>query len=686
MQREVERTRANLRTRLEVYEDALYGTRSLFQANTNVTRAIFRDYVENLKLAQRYPGIQGIGFAIRVRPAEKEAHIQGVRREGYPNYAIRPAGDRAEYTSILYLEPFDWRNQRAFGYDMFSEPIRRAAMQYARDTGQTSLSAKVTLVQETDQDIQAGFLMYLPLYRRGARLDTVEDRRAALEGYIYSPFRIRDLVRELMPDTHPLGFLEIFSGSNVSPESLMYQAPELAQADPAYHPTLTQLAQLQYGGHTWTLRFSSSPAYDQAVRDAQNGFIMPAGVAISVLLFGIIISLGRTENRALRLAEAITARLRRSEERIRAITETATDAIISADSNGQIVYFNPAAERIFRFSARDVVGQPITRLMSERFVEGYTNVFERFVKTGQTELLGTTVEMIGKRSDGAEVPLSVSLSTWHAGGLFFTGILRDISERKLAEEKITALNRELTDALHRSEKLAITGRLVATIAHEINNPLEALMNLLFVLESDQQLSPRSRDFVRLAQEQVRVLSNISRQTLAPYREGKFPSVTNVSELLDDVLSMLRPKLLSSNVQVVRKYPASVQLSIYPSELRQVFTNLAANAIDAMRGGGILSVAVTSADDQLHISVSDTGTGISPEHQDKLFEPFFTTKGESGTGVGLWVVKGIVEKLGGKVYFTTSTLPTNHGTTFTVSLPITVPAEPRKEDDAVTQVN
>jgi PAS domain S-box-containing protein len=414
------------------------------------------------------------------------------------------------------------------------------------------------------------------------------------------------------------------------------------------------------------------------MREGEIGVILPAGIAISFLLFGIIMSVARTEQRAVRLADMITAKLRESEERVRAITESATDAILSADSRGLIVYFNPAAERIFGRSAQEVVGQPVTLLMPNRYQSTHAHAMERFLRR-QGQGLRRTVEMIGRRADGTEFPLSVSLSSWQAGDVFFTGILRDITDRKLAEQNILKLNQELTEALVRSEKLAITGRFMATLAHEINNPLEALTNLLFMLESEA-LSPSSQKFVRMAQDQVALLSNISRQTLSPHRETKFPTVTNVSELLDDVLSMLRPKLLRARVQVVRLYPASVELTIYPSELRQVFTNLVANAIDAMSGGGRLVVAVVPAADVVEISVADTGTGIAPEHQSKLFEPFFTTKGEEGTGVGLWVVKEIVKKIGGTIELVTSTAAEDHGTKFSVLLPTKLrPAKAQPEE-------
>ena len=183
-----------LTQRLRDHEQVLSGAAGLFNVNNEVTRTDWRHYVSSLHLDENHPGILGVGFARWLPPAEKEAHIRSIRAEGFPEYFIRPEGERPEYTSIIYLEPFSWRNQRAFGYDMFTESIRRAAMAKARDEGITTIAARIILVQETDKDKQSGMLMYVPVYRQGLATDTVGQRRAALFGFVYSPLRMNDFV------------------------------------------------------------------------------------------------------------------------------------------------------------------------------------------------------------------------------------------------------------------------------------------------------------------------------------------------------------------------------------------------------------------------------------------------------------------------------------------------------------
>lgn len=181
--------------RLETYQQVLHGARGLFAASTEVERQEFYHYVNSLHLNLRYPGIQGVGFSLLVPKADKQRHTHSIRQQGFPNYDIYPGGDRAVYTSIIYLEPFAQRNLAAFGYDMFSEPVRHAAMVYARDHDTIGMSGKVQLVQETDADIQAGFLIYLPVYRNGQPHTTESERRANIVGWVYSPFRIKDFMQ-----------------------------------------------------------------------------------------------------------------------------------------------------------------------------------------------------------------------------------------------------------------------------------------------------------------------------------------------------------------------------------------------------------------------------------------------------------------------------------------------------------
>jgi signal transduction histidine kinase len=190
---------------------------------------------------------------------------------------------------------------------------------------------------------------------------------------------------------------------------------------------------------------------------------------------------------------------------------------------------------------------------------------------------------------------------------------------------------------------------------------------------NRKLDDRAKELVEQAQREVERLANISRQTLAPYRESKLPTVTKVFQLLDDTLTMFRRKLEAAHIEVRREYLSEGDVTIYPGELRQAFTNLIANAIDAMTVRGELTLSIEKLPDhEVVVRIADNGCGISSENLEAIFEPFFTTKGEKGTGIGLWVTKSIVDKLGGRIDVVSSTTDKT-GTCFSIFLPATIAA-------------
>ena len=289
---------------LQAYEFLLRGGSGLFAASDEVTREEWRAYVKKLQINQDYLGIQGVGFSKRILPSEKAAHIRQIRGEGFPQYSIRPDGERPEYTSIIFLEPFDWRNQRAFGYDMFSEPTRKEAMIRARDTGIPALSGKVTLVQETVEDIQAGFLIYLAVYRKGEPLETPEQRCKALMGYVYSPFRMNDFMKGTLAEKEEYVYLNIFDGDKPLKEALLYNSnPEEGHHN---HPENRHFAAhqsiLEYAGHRWMLSFVSSKYFEENIETGFMNFILLLGIIISLLLFGMVLSLTKSRSQAIALA------------------------------------------------------------------------------------------------------------------------------------------------------------------------------------------------------------------------------------------------------------------------------------------------------------------------------------------------------------------------------------------------
>lgn len=229
--------------------------------------------------------------------------------------------------------------------------------------------------------------------------------------------------------------------------------------------------------------------------------------------------------------------------------------------------------------------------------------------------------------------------------------------------------------LRESQKLISVGRLAASIAHEINNPLESITNLLYLLGEERGLSETGRGYLTMARRELDRVAQISRQTLSFARETAGPQRVRLDELMEEVLLLYSRRIAEKNLQVHRRYDCHEEATVYPGEMRQVLSNLVTNAVEASSVGGQLCLRVRRSRSWadpgvvgIRVAVGDTGTGIAPEIQRRLGEPFFTTKGQRGTGLGLWVTRSIIARYGGELQLKSSTSPEHHGTVFSIFLP------------------
>lgn len=284
-----------IQSRLRVYENLLLATQGMFYSQNLITRQEFQRFVTELNLKERFPGIQAIGYTQKVPAAQRHKHEQFVRKEGFPGYKIWPETPvREVYFSVLYIEPFDWRNQRAFGFDMFTEDIRRKAMENARDSGLPHATEKVILVQETKQQQQNGFLIYVPHYDPKATITSVEDRRKYLKGFIYAPFRMGDLISEVARE-NPIQFqrtqITIYDGDIAQPEKFLYgsKPPEAIEAKvPPMNATFQRTSHVTIAGAIWTIEFNATKQFEAFTTWSFPFAIFVLGSIISLLIYSVL--------------------------------------------------------------------------------------------------------------------------------------------------------------------------------------------------------------------------------------------------------------------------------------------------------------------------------------------------------------------------------------------------------------
>lgn len=378
-------------------------------------------------------------------------------------------------------------------------------------------------------------------------------------------------------------------------------------------------------------------------------------VGIFVLISVLVAGLARQRSRAETLADEVR-------QQLAAIVTSSEDAILSFTVDGIVTSWNRGAESLYGYTAAEIVGRPLSVLVPtdhvgevDRNIEG----LRRGERIGSYQ-----TEKIHKSGTRLQVLLSISpIRNENSELVGASAIARDIGQQKRTEE-----------ALRRNERLATAGRLTAAIAHEIRNPLEALTNLVYLARRDAN----GRDeYLRLAEQEIGRLDAIAQQALGFVREGSSPERLQPAKLLDEVLQLYLRKLQQNHIAVDKRSQEHAEISGFPGELRQLFSNLILNAMEAMKDGGTLHIRVARTQERsgeqrsgVRITIADTGSGIHSNDLPHIFEPFYTTKKETGTGLGLWLAYGIAQKHSGSIRVASRTTSGHSGTVFSVFLPET----------------
>ncbi len=549
-----------IRDRVEGYSALLRATSGLFAAVSEVDRPLFHAYVERLELKHRYPGLSGIGFSKRIRPEDSQTLPARMRAQGFPEFRRWPEHPGPDQHAVLYIEPNTEENLATIGFDMSADPVRRTAMERARDTGLGEGSGKVPLAQELDPRPAAGFYVFVPVYKGGRVPDAVPERRAALEGYVYAPLRADDLMWGIFGGETPRNIeIEIFDGSQVREDALLQRSGGMAPADARPDPNRVPVTLREFSSHTtfdmagrvWTIQFRSGPDFP---RDAAWRFVpvvLLGGLALAFALFSIT----RAQVRARAQAEAFAM-------------------------DNALLYHQAEAAR--------------------------------------------------------------------------------------AEAEIA--NRAKDEFL-------------ATLSHELRTPLTAILGWTRILQKEELDPPTCERGLEVIERNVRAQARLIEDVLDVSRiiTGKMQlNVRRVAmrEAIFAAIESVRPAAEARKIAIVPMVEGPATIMGDGERLQQVVWNLLSNAIKFTPNGGRIEVRVRSGREMVDLEVADTGKGIAAEFLPYVFDRFrqadsSSTRAHGGLGIGLALVRHLVELHGGTVHARSE--GEGKGSTFAIRLPIAGPS-------------
>ena len=364
-------------------------------------------------------------------------------------------------------------------------------------------------------------------------------------------------------------------------------------------------------------------------------------------------------NHKIEALEAADARRREAAKRLNqlaAIIQYSEDAIVSKDLTGRVTSWNPAATRILGYSAEEMIGESILKIIPPE-LHGDEDVILDNIRNGRSIEHFETVRLT-KAGERIDVALTISPLRDESGQIVGASkILRDVSAQK-----------RMANSLLQAEKIAATGKMAATIAHEINNPLEAVINLLF-LARKRAVDSEQLAYLNAADREIARVSHIARQTLGYYRENASAVSVSLTSLLNDALRIYKPRCDANGIRVETRFESQRKVVVRKGEMMQVISNLVTNAIYAMPRGGVLTLTILDEPNSIALCVEDTGEGIPQDALPHVFDAFFTTRKTIGTGIGLFIAKQFVEGHGGRIKIESSTDAEAHGTKVTVNLPL-----------------
>ncbi|HUH43021.1 MAG TPA: CHASE domain-containing protein [Sulfurimonas sp.] len=407
------------------YESVLKSGAAFFYGSEHIKHKEWHDFIKAIDIDNNYPGAYGVGIAMMIAPEEVSLVEKNMKEDGFESFAITPSGKRDIYSSILYLEPTDKRNLTAIGYDMYSEPVRRFAMDKAADSAKISISAKVRLVQETEQDAQHGILMYMPLYKKGAKIDSIEQRREALLGFVYSPFRMNELMQSINLDNSLLNF-EIYDDKSMTEANLLYKSPKSGSYNTKYKIQKT----VTVNNKTWYINICGTKKFQDSANTFFPLLITSAGLLVQFLLLFVILILIKNRH-MLKLQANELSKLSQA-------LEQSPNCVVITDLDGNIEYINSRFLALTGYAKDEVIGE------NPRFLQSGKTDPKLYIEMWENLLDGKTWhgEFINKTKEDVEYIESVNAAPiFQADGTIshYMAIKEDITEKKRIQAQVQYL-------------------------------------------------------------------------------------------------------------------------------------------------------------------------------------------------------------------------------------------------------
>lgn len=652
-ERLVDKVERDVTSRMQSYENALWGGVGLFAASQSVEVDEWKAYVDALMLDSTYPGANGVGYISAVKKESLSVYVEEAVKNVHPDFevvnvpnGIKNVDELSDRFIIRYISPPE-KNRAALGLDIGSEMNRRNAAEKARDTGTAQLTDVIFLVQDNEK--QAGFLLLLPVYQKGAKLESVRERRQAIQGWVYAPFMGRYMTGDILNSVEGLR-VNVYDGLEVNPEKLIFGNLEVDYAV----TRLRQVRPVNLAGKVWTLEVAPTEKFLRATRRDTGNIILAGGVLVSFLILWIGLLLTRSYARAVKIAKEMTYDLRKSEERYELAVKGSSDGLWDWDLKTNQVYYSPRFKELIGFE-KEEMGSELedwkTKLHPED-AEGTLQAIEEHLKNRKPY----DVEYRMRHKDG-------HYEWFRARGKAFfdeegkpyrmAGSITNITLRKNAEFELERQKEDL-------EKVNVElDRFVYTASHDLRAPLRGISSFATFLEEDykNKLDDEGKDYlaeIRLGVDQMnRLINDLLELSRISRIKAPFERI-DMKVLIADVLQYDKFDIenLKAEIQIQEGMPEIIGDKI---KLRAVFRNLIRNALKfSSKGGCVPQVFIGYKDgSEAHeFFVRDNGIGIEAKHQSKVFDLFTRLQPKSqyeGTGAGLAIAKKAVEDHSGKIW-------------------------------------